>query len=244
MLQQYEFFLCEVRREGGEVNTLPQMMRGHRLDFISNTILYGKTNETVGIHYKRLTALDHRAIRDAFWRKIGEFKRLFLVVNLGLHYHDKTLYLDTVTRFLTHLERYYAIPGNRVVWLETTHQHFPNDAEQNGYYSAEEANRHRKKLAGLAPDELSDADIFQKICPTFSNTSFEADWRNQIASNALLELSHPQLSYFSTEHVLINVTDMFAINTISWLDCTHFCYSPLMWQPQWHHLAEVAESTG
>ena len=244
LLQQYEFCLCEVRREGGEVFAQAQLVRGHRFDFISNLIVNHRTNESVEIHYKRVTGFDDKVARDEFWRKLKEFKRLLLVVNLGLHYHDKAVYQDTVTRFLTQLEEYYASPGNRVIWLETTHQHFPNDAEQNGYYSPEEANRHRKELAGFDVDEFEKVDVFNKICPAFSNTSFEADWRNHIASKAVAELSHPQLSYFSTDHVLINVTDMFAINTIPWLDCTHFCYSPLMWQPQWHYLADIAESMG
>ena len=240
--QQFQFFLCEVLREGGEVSTLPPLVKGHRLDFFSSLIMNSQTKETIQVHYTRLSRLGDIAIRESFWKTLDQYGRLLLVVNLGLHYHDKVLYQDAVTRFLTHLETYYASPGNRVVWLETSHQHFPNDAEQNGYYSAEEANRHKKDLAGLESDELSEADIFQRICPTFSNTSFEADWRNYIASMAVAELSHPQLSFFSTEHVLINVTDLYAVNMLSWYDCTHFCYSPLMWQPQWHYLADVAES--
>ena len=242
ILQQYQFFVCEILREGGVEYSLPQIVKGNRFDFVSKLVRNVRTNTSVKIHFKRLTIFDDENIKGTFWRKLSEFNRLLLVVNLGLHYHDRHSYRTAVSTFLSFLEKYLDNRGNRVVWLETTDQHFPNEAEQNGYYSLNDTIRHIKELANLQSDELSKADIFQRMCPRFTNTSFEADWRNQIASAAVTEISHPRLSFYSTKHALIDVTDMHAINTIKWLDCTHFCYSPLMWQPEWHYLAALAES--
>lgn len=238
--QFFDFLHCEVRREGGRAMSTPSLLSGKY--FLSSKMISRATDESVAMHFFPASEFYDQNIQNALWKLHNEHHKLLFAVNTGLHHHHELLYQSVVRAFLSDLERFYSSKDSRVVWLETTHQNFPNSFEQNGYFSAEDAARHKKELSTLSYNKSSDPDIFEKICLPIRNTSWRADWRNYIADLEVKRLNHPRVSFFTTNHSLMNVVDMFCVSSVAQLDCTHFCYSPLMWQPLYHHLAEVAES--
>ena len=142
---------------------------------------------------------------------------------------------------LTWLAAFSAKPdtANRVIWIETTQQNYPNSIEQNGYYDKSEV---RKRSDQLKSRQISPHEYFAMLCPPFANITVEADWRNNVPLNMIREMNLSRVSFFSMGRDLVNVVDMFTVgySPFDVPDCTHHCYHPLMWQPLWHHLAEVA----
>ena len=238
--QYFDFFQCEVRREGGNAVMLSHFLPGKY--FLSSRLISHAGNESISLHFIPASELHDKDILSALRRIHNEHHRILFAVNTGLHHHDESLYPAAVRDLLSGLEPFYSSTDSRVVWLETTHENFPNSVQQNGYYSGNESARHIKELSALRYDVTSHPRIFEELCPLIKNTSWRADWRNYIAELLVRKLGHPQVSFFTTNHTLINVVDMFCVSSTAQLDCTHFCYSPLMWQPMYHHLADLAES--
>lgn len=158
---------------------------------------------------------------------VSKHESVMILMNMGLHYvsspiahFDRSAYRAQMTGALTYLNNVAdSNPGKkiRVIWRETSAQHFPTPT---GYWPG----------ARYAPG--------MKVgCEPIKESGPDADWRNSdihdiITSHAL---RHVRIAPFYnltvplwSEHVNGHLRD-----------CTHFCWTPMLYQSLFKYLADA-----
>ena len=82
-------------------------------------------------------------------------------------------------------------------------------------------------------------------CRSINSSSSNYDWRNILTKEYLSSLnsstsSSSRIEYFELNNTMRDLADLHISHPYS-IDCTHYCYAPLLWQPLWHRLADMAE---
>jgi hypothetical protein len=160
---------------------------------------------------------------------------VILLVNTGIWYNSKSEYhaaLSKVTALLLKLARvwqHHPVPKYiAIVFAETSSQHF---LTPNGYY---DKSIHRN----------TSKDAF---CQPINDTS--NDWRNDILWNDFIRGPWGE-SLSAMSHVLLEVLPMHALTRdLADLhvrqghhDCTHYCYSPMLYQPIYSSLERISKT--
>lgn len=153
---------------------------------------------------------------------------LTVLINMGLHYVSNPIahftredYISQMTGCLVYLNdiaKEYIPKGKKVrmLWRETSAQHFPTP---NGYWPG-----------------VKYASEMKLQCNPIEDTTAAGDWRNSDV-RAIIENN-------KLEHISIipfyNVTlPLWSSHVNGHLrDCTHFCWSPMLYQSLFHALAE------
>ena len=155
------------------------------------------------------------------------YSHIFLLLNFGTHYNEISDRTHHHLNSKLHFQRNYPIILNwlnklsseknyTIAWIETLPQHF---STYNGYYSLDILKNNTKK------EEL--------ICSPIPLISTRDDWRNYEIREYLLNQSYNFIYYIKTY-------EMFAPLHKEHLghDCTHYCWSPMMFQPIYKQLYE------
>lgn len=161
--------------------------------------------------------------------RISYSKAFLLVINYGTWYNDEVEFerdmnnlFDELLKIITFLHS----NNKRVifVWAETTAQHWPETF--NGYFLKQKSD--------------------EKICRNIKNTSFRGDWRNDYVWKKFLEGKwahyvsslNVTVGILPTRQLTVELSDMHVSH--DYRDCTHYCYTPMMYQPIYHDLVELS----
>ena len=178
---------------------------------------------------------------------------LVIIFNIGLWYHNYyfkdsfdingtiiekdrrhyVIHLNKAFYMLTGLKKRYPKKRFAFVWMETGAQHWSGGEGniQNGYFPPDINLRHL---------------TVNLSCVPIINQSYEADWRNLEADRVI----HSFLRRFDGRNEIFRVIPWRAITLPMWsnhirgsgVDCTHFCWSPMMYMPVYAVLAEAAKN--
>lgn len=149
-----------------------------------------------------------------------------LLLNFGVHYNDadRQSYRTHMSNLFNSLENAtVAYPSKRFifVWLESSAQHFQG-GQGNGYYQLNKTQ-----------------------CGPIRNTSREADWRNAEVDSIL-----QGAAFFEQPNVLFRVAPFRSLTEPlydthvrgNYEDCTHFCWSPMMYMPVFDFLLKAIDT--
>mmetsp|Transcript_13339 Transcript_13339/g.29213 ORF Transcript_13339/g.29213 Transcript_13339/m.29213 type:complete len:429 (+) Transcript_13339:154-1440(+) len=194
-------------------------------------------------------------------------KSVLVVANSGLWYNDEVLFRSHVPPLLEWLQQVATLGGvkghkynhakhNRVAWHETVAQHWANP-ENTGYFAKPYVEHQETEW----PKDIQHTAVstFQvpQCCRAISNTSYMADWRNDIVRDLLGERvggrggeggsgsgdrgsKYGNIELFPIAAITRPLADMHTCNPLYKHDCTHYCYTPLMLQPLWHQIRQLA----
>ena len=150
---------------------------------------------------------------------------LMVFMNVGLHYvsnpvplFSKKDYEQQITDALQYLHTKKIENKKkkiRIIWRETSAQHFPT---YNGYWPG-----------------VKYAVNMDVKCVPIQDTSLAADWRNVIAKKVIDDNKFD-----------IKIAPFYNITVPLWSshvnghlrDCTHICWSPMLYQPLFHFMAQ------
>jgi hypothetical protein len=192
--------------------------------------------------------------RDLLRRINEEDEQSMLVVaNLGLWYNDDMVFRRVVPDVLEWLHN-VSVSGpsdgkwlrNTVRWHETMAQHWSNEIGSGYYYRPFSEEKERVWEAKGIGEDVFSVEEFQTptCCAPITNTTRGSDWRNEVAMDYLGEMktqgrgSDIELIPFSD--VTRPAADLHICHPTYKFDCTHYCYTPLLWQPMYYDIEEVA----
>lgn len=240
MQQFFSALACELERE----NVWPDHTKFTNTDE-SRTVQFANMNGSKSVvatikflpiyhlvngRYDRvpMAALQH--FKNGLKNAMNQHSTIIVLINMGLHYVDNPIagfskqdYIDQMTTVLTFLHRLSSDHPRhtiKIVWRETTAQHF---ATPNGYWPG-----------------VRYAQNMKVGCVPIADPSPQADWRNRAIEHIVQkhQLSTVQILRFYnltlplwSEHPNGNLKD-----------CTHFCWFPMLYQPIFHYLKNVANS--
>lgn len=164
-------------------------------------------------------------LRKAVDGLLADHSTLMIFMNQGLHYvsnpvahFSKKDYEIQVTEALLYLEskrlEHLGKRRIRILWRETSAQHFPTP---NGYWPG-----------------MKYASKMNMTCVPIADQRPESDWRNSVVREIIkknkLDISiapfYNQTVPLWTSHVNGHLQD-----------CTHLCWSPMLYQPLFHFMA-------
>lgn len=171
-----------------------------------------------GMHHLKKNVEDLVAAHDS----------VTILINMGLHYVSNPIahftrsdYISQMAACLQYLNTVAedGLKANkkiRVLWRETSAQHFPTS---NGYWPGAKY-----------------ASTMQLKCEPISDTSSSGDWRN---SDVKTIIADNKLSHVGTVPFYNISLPLWSMHVNGHLrDCTHFCWSPMMYQSIFHYLAK------
>jgi len=191
-----------------------------------------------------------------------------LISNFGLHWnHGRVKTFETdIGRLLDYLSHCVQRGGRlkTFIWLETTPQHFvgPNgdyhsvvdDFINQNVYSVQDM----EQFAGyrnMTMGELKDADAnfnasTMKCWPhrTLNGGHHVDSWRTAVFQKALhdrgMGIDGAVVgSMAPAVHILPTYDFMSNLSHMHPGDCTHYCYTPLLYEPIWHRLHGIFDKT-
>lgn len=127
-----------------------------------------------------------------------------------------------------------------VSWMETQAQHFNSSLHNpSGYFSGYiEPNPRKQKKKG--------PPVKNYFCDRIQNTSDAADWRNDYMWKQVLPWAERRYKNVHNLHLsVVHMRDLTVplhnmhMHTDN-VDCTHFCFTPMMYQPVFYELWEAA----
>jgi hypothetical protein len=130
--------------------------------------------------------------------------------------------------------------NNSITWVEATAQHWASE-DGSGYYSSPLATAQGVR-AEAANFSAVDPEMWHSDLACRAITAKEnLDWRNILAKESLARHGQGKIAFVGLNGTTKSLADLHISHPYK-LDCTHFCYTPLLWQPLWHYLATLAES--
>lgn len=162
-----------------------------------------------------------------------------IIINTGIWYNTRREYSEALARLFQLLlklalvwehhprEKYLAI-----VFAETTAQHFHTS---NGYYN-KEVHRNTSR------------SMFCKTLPPSGRDESGVDWRNDMLWEHIEGVGGRTLQ--NLPHVLLDVLPMHSLtHDLADIhlrqgrhDCTHFCYTPMLYQTIYSRLAAMSKT--
>jgi hypothetical protein len=120
-------------------------------------------------------------------------------------------------------------------------QHW-NNSIGSGYFSKQYAddteNRYWHNVSKIP---IKDFHI-PTSCTYITNTSYMADWRNDLVKKLIKDMpaeDRALLPVIPFAKYTKDAADLHTTNPLFKHDCTHYCYTPLLWQPLWYHLRDI-----
>ena len=216
----------------------------------------------VDIHYMRLDNIrllhqmkDVKSEFDLIYAK-GK-KGMVILTNIGLNYNDMGEYKTDMPKYFQWLyelatDRVYS---NTVVWRETTAAHW--SFSRNGYFNhtarseltlleaycaphREGAVDHRNDIAKVAYL----AAVLKSSSSNGSSNNYrratEEILRGRAATGGKMYFPVHYVPYYFVTQELWNMHTDFPPYPGGHSDCVHYCYHPILWQPLWKALADIA----
>ena len=113
------------------------------------------------------------------------------------------------------------------VYLETAAQHFETHGIDTGYFSNKTSISHDKCIPILEGAE---------------------DWRNELLHSIVHDFNSKRgnlkpftLHIFPMRNLTRPLHDLHLYSHQYGVDCTHFCWTPMMWQPLWVYILDVVK---
>jgi hypothetical protein len=240
MQQFFGAMACELEREGVWKDP-SQFTNTDEVKYVESTLAVGAETQKVSVPIKfapiyhfvngrwdRVANASMHHLRKNVEDFLHAHDSVTVLINMGLHYVSNPIahftrqdYISQMTSCLQYLNA-LAIDSKkaqnktlRVLWRETSAQHFPTS---NGYWPG-----------------VKYAASMQLKCEPIADTSSSGDWRNSDIRAIIAEhnLQHVQILPF------YNVTlPLWSMHVNGHLrDCTHFCWSPMLYQSLFHALA-------
>jgi hypothetical protein len=160
-----------------------------------------------------------------------EYDGITIIMNMGLHYVSNPVaqftrpdYIAQMSEALSYLNKVvlqYPLKRIRVLWRETSAQHFPTP---NGYW----------------PGVRYAADMKLK-CEAIADNSTTADWRNSDVRDIIRNKGLHQVEIIPFYNVTLPLWTSHVNGHLR--DCTHFCWSPMLYQSLFHALADKVLSS-
>jgi len=235
---------CDLKREGLSVSTVQKDILG-----IKGTQLYSiatptassvhETPGAVSMLFKQVPELQPHHLRymsvyAEHFLDTRHLRGLVLVLQAGTWYHSRARMLPAVKALLDaalQLVSRYARLGKHVtlVWAEQVAQHWPT---RNGYFASAKGTP------------------LKQLCRPLANASSAADWRNELVWELLQEQPWRGQLEALAPYVRLDVLgfraltrDLSSFHMRQQIkDCTHFCYSPLLYQPIYLQLAQLSRT--
>eukprot|EP01040_Poterioochromonas_malhamensis_P002756 gene2756-2933_t len=177
---------------------------------------------------------------------LSKYNTLYIVINMGLHYIDnpapgfsKNDYSKQMEKLLLYLHSFHQNYTNtassphhhslngkpydiKIIWRETSAQHF---SLPNGYWPG------IRYIRGM-----------KLKCSPLQETSIESDWRNYEISN-LIRKHHLTSSIHLMPFYNITIPLWSQHPNGQMKDCTHFCWTPMLFQSFFHYLKNMILSS-
>ena len=161
---------------------------------------------------------------------VSKHDMVLIFMNMGLHYvsspiahFDRAAYRTQMTAALTYLNNVansHADKKIRVVWRETSAQHFPTPT---GYWPG----------ARYAPGMKVGCEPIREAGPA-------ADWRNSDIRDIVQSHGLSKVSIAPFYNITVPLWSEHVNGHLR--DCTHFCWTPMLYQSLFQYLAKVATS--
>ncbi|RYH05473.1 hypothetical protein EON65_44585 [archaeon] len=155
------------------------------------------------------------------------YKTIVVLANMGLHYVDNPVagfskedYRKQMTIVLTYLHTISLEHPSKqihILWRETSAQHFPTS---NGYWPG-----------------VKYASSMKLECAPIQDASPAADWRNRIVEHVVLRHNLFKVKILPFYNATLPLWSEHPNGQLR--DCTHFCWSPFLYQPLFHALADT-----
>lgn len=195
--------------------------------------IFPDINASVDVHYKRLDniRLSHQfgALPDEFASILKERSGFVLVTNIGLNYNYMNEYEEDIPQYFQWLDNLAGNSERRidVAWRETTASHWSYSV--NGYYSGELRRNLSKNEVFCSPHGEGALDVRNDLVKKVLSTTHKDKYKrvNYIPF------------HFATQDLWNMHTD-FPPYPGGHSDCVHYCYHPMLWQPIWRSLYEIA----
>ena len=129
-------------------------------------------------------------------------KFLYILINFGVHYNNLEIFSKTLASVLPALDEYASHPNIVVSWMQSFPQHWNTS---NGYWDG-------KKTP----------------CVPIKDTSFKADWRNFLVEETIRNMSLTNIHIIRHREQFIQLHKLHTFGDNN--DCTHYCWSPLLYQ--------------
>lgn len=229
--------LCDLEREGLKIPAVQKDVLG-----IKGTQLFSfatPSTSSASVLFKQVPELQPHHLRymsvyAEHFLDNRDMRGLVLVLQAGTWYHSRARMLPAVKALLDaalQLVTRYARQGKHVtlVWAEQVAQHWPT---HNGYFATAKGSP------------------LKQLCRPLANASSAADWRNDLVWDLLQEqpwrrqldalAPYVRLGVLSFRALTRDLSSFHMRQQIK--DCTHFCYSPLLYQPIYHQLAQISRT--
>jgi hypothetical protein len=157
---------------------------------------------------------------------------LTVLINMGLHYVSNPIahftredYISQMTaclQYLNDIAKEFKPKGKniRILWRETSAQHFPTS---NGYWPG-----------------VKYASEMKLKCEPIQDTTPAGDWRNSDVRNIIQTNSLDNIDIIPFYNVTLPLWSSHVNGHLR--DCTHFCWSPMLYQSLFHALAAPYKS--
>ena len=243
MQQFFGAIACELEREGlwndpksfrntDEIKYVTPNISGHSASLktpFSVPVRFVPIYHFVDGRYDRVKNASIHHLNTSIEHFLRDYDSLFILFNVGLHYvgggipqFNREDFRSQVTMALTYIQNIVLTRPEkkiRVYWRETTAQHFPTPT---GYWPG-----------------MRYAANMKVGCVKINDTSPDANWRNTDIETIIRDrgLDKIKIAHFYnltvplwTEHVNGNLKD-----------CTHLCWTPMLYQPLFHIMAEAID---
>lgn len=160
-----------------------------------------------------------------------DYDGVTVLLNMGLHFVSNPVaqftredYLQQMSECLIYLNRVvlqHPLKKIRIIWRETSAQHFPTP---NGYW----------------PGQRYAADMKLRCSPIRENGT-DADWRNADIRHIIASKHLNEISIIPFYNVTLPLWSSHVNGHLR--DCTHFCWSPMLYQSIFHDLAGRVQSS-
>lgn len=178
----------------------------------------------VNSKYDRVANASMAALRKNVEAFVDKYESVYIMLNMGLHYvvspvaqFSRQDYRSQMTAALHYLHN-IAIRSTtgkiRIYWRETSAQHFPT---VNGYWPGVRYSQ------GL-----------RLACIPINDTSPDADWRNREINDIVKTHSYFGINVIPFYNETVPLWDMHVNGHKQ--DCTHFCWTPMLYQYLFHYM--------
>ena len=174
-------------------------------------------------------------------------RNVLLITNLGMWYNDEDKFEIVLPHVFEWMRNISRVPDrkNVVAWQESVSQHWINPIG-TGYFHKPSADHQENTLWVNVTNIPIDQYNIPTCCAHITNTSHMADWRNDLARVywSSREDWKRSIHYLPLVEITRPVADLHTCNPLYHHDCTHYCFTPLIWQPFWFQMKSLSRLTG
>ena len=230
MKQIFHAHSCELEREG--LMEASSMVENVYVNEISNSNLLPPIQVNYLKQFK-FSASALKRFRVEVSKLAQKSDRIVIILNQGLHFNEihkeefSSTLENAIKSHFSKLNDLFPTKEFVFVYLETTAQHFETSGINTGYFSSKTT---------ISAD---------KCIPVLENAE---DWRNERLHSIIKDfnnsirgekLSSFRLNVFPMRSLTRPLHDMHLYSYQYGVDCTHFCWTPMMWQPLWVYILDA-----